>query len=161
MSDWNRSSKECTLENLKAENRSGIQKHIESYNLGPILDDRLMCIETSSEKKKKGLFGGGGDSRVVASIVLTPRWLIWAVTGDKSGTGMLSAQLRDAVITDYAESSFNKMVPDNGIQVTAIFTGTFAGSPTEKGTMFIPLGDEAVGQRFKQAVIQAAQEAKK
>jgi len=160
MSDWNRNSKECTLESLKAENMAAIQNHLATYNLGPILDDYLICIETTSEKKKKGLFSSG-DKQVIVSAIVTPRWLVWAVSGDKSGTGTLSTQLRDAVITDYVDSAFFKMVPDNGIQVTATFTGTFAGSPTEKGTMFIPMGDEAVSQNFKETVIKAAQEAKK
>ena len=161
MGDWNRTTKECALESLNSDNMAAIKKHLESYNLGPILDDYLMGIETTSEKKKKGLFGGGGDSRVIVSAIVTPRWLIWAVAGDKSGTGTLSTQLRDAAVTDYASSEFYKMVPDNGIQVTAPFTGSFAGSPTERGTMFIPLGDEPVTQRFKETVIHAAQEAKK
>jgi hypothetical protein len=160
MGDWNRTSKECTLESFRAENIIEIKKHLDTYNLGPILDNSLMCVETVSDKKKKGLFGGG-DSRVVVSIVLTPRWLVWAVSGDKTGTGVLSAQLRDASITDYASSEFYKMVPDNGIQVTAAFTGTLAGSTAERGTMFIPLGDESVAQRFKEMVIKAAQESKK
>lgn len=161
MGDWNRTSKECTLQSLKPENLAAIQKHIETYNLGSILDDYLGCIETTSGKKKKGLFGGGGDSRVVVSAVVTPRWLVWAVSGDKTGTGSLSTQLRDAVVTDYASSSFYNMVPDNGVQVTATFTGTFAGSPTEKGTMFLPMGEEAISQRFKEILIQATQDAKK
>ena len=161
MGDWNRTSKECTPESLNSENMAAIRKHLETYNLGPILDDYLLCIETTSEKKKKGLFGGGGDKQVIVSVIVTPRWLVWAVTGDKSGTGTLSTQLRDAVITDYTKSDFFKMVPDNGIQVTATFTGTFAGSPTESGTMFIPTGDEAITQRFKKTVIHAVQESKK
>ena len=161
MGDWIRTSKECTLESLMIENMAAIKKHLETYNLGPILDDYLMCIETTSEKKKKGLFGGGGDSRVIVSAIVTSHWLVWAISGDKTGTGALSSQLREAVITDYAKNEFYKMVPDNGIQVTATFTGTFASSPTEKGTMFIPLGEEHVSQRFKETVINAAQDAKK
>jgi hypothetical protein len=146
---------------MDPKNNAAIKRHLETYTLGPILDDYLMCIETTSEKKKKGFFGGGGDSRVVVSAIVTPRWLVWAVDGDKSGTGTLSTQLREAVIADYANSDFYRMVPDNGIQVTATFTGTFAASPTERGTMFIPFGDESIAQRFKETVIQAAQEAKK
>jgi len=161
MGDWNRTSKECTLESITPENMAAIAKHLETNNLGPILDDYLSCIETTSEKKKKGLFGVGGDSRVLVSAILTPRWLVWAVNGNKTGIGVLSTQLRDATATDYAISEFNKMVPDNGIQVTATFTGSFAGSPSDRGLMFIPLGEETFTQRFKEAVIHAAQEAKK
>jgi hypothetical protein len=33
-----------------------IQKHLALYNLGAILSDALMCVQTDSEKAKKGLF---------------------------------------------------------------------------------------------------------
>ena len=159
MGEWNRSSQDCTLETFNPENRAAILKHVETNNLGSILEDELMCIETISEKKKKGLFSGG-DHQVIVSVVLTARWLVWAIQGDKSGIGVLSTQLCDAVVRDYAASEFFKLVPDTGIQVTAPFIGTFAGSPSEQGTLFIPLGEESIAHRFKDQLVQAAQKAK-
>jgi hypothetical protein len=54
-----------------------------------------MCIQTDSEKIKKGLFGGA---------VLTPRWLLWAVSGTKTQAAVLSALLVDVIVQDYAQT---------------------------------------------------------
>jgi hypothetical protein len=50
MSDWKRVTKEIPVENLMPEMATEIKKHIELYNLGPILSDALMCIQSESEK---------------------------------------------------------------------------------------------------------------
>ena len=50
MSDWKRVTKEIPFENLMPEMAVEIKKHIELYNLGPILSDALMCIQSESEK---------------------------------------------------------------------------------------------------------------
>ncbi len=73
MSDWKRTTHEVTLEQLPSDMKAEIQRHIERYNLGDILSDALMCIQTNSEKIKKGLFGGGiiSDNRYVV-ILLGP-----------------------------------------------------------------------------------------
>ena len=82
MSDWKRTTKEVSPENLPPEMIAAINKHIEQHNLGPILTDALMCIQTDSEKTKKGLFGGAETVRM--GVVFTPRWLVWAVSGTKT-----------------------------------------------------------------------------
>ena len=46
MSEWKRKTKEVSLDNLSSEIRDAIQEHLEQYNLGPILSDALMCIQT-------------------------------------------------------------------------------------------------------------------
>lgn len=57
MPDWQRSTREVSLEGLMPEIVSAVNAHIELYNLGPILADTLTCIQTDSVKSKKGLFG--------------------------------------------------------------------------------------------------------
>lgn len=58
MSDWKRTTKEVTLDGLHPELITAIRSHVEKYNLGDILSDALMCIQTDSEKINKGFFGG-------------------------------------------------------------------------------------------------------
>jgi len=154
MSDWKRRTKEVSVEALPADTREAIQGHIEKYNLGPILSDALMCIQTDSEKTKKGLFGGVETVQIGA--VVTPHWLIWATTGTKMKTTVLAAQLKDVVVQDYAQTSFMKMIPDSGINVTGKFMDI-----SENSSAFIGLEDNTAGNRFKEIVIQAAQGAKK
>lgn len=153
MSDWKRATREVQFENLMPEMVAEIKKHIELYNLGPVLSDALMCVQTDSEKAKKGLFGSA--EIVHQGVVLTPRWIVWTVGGTKAKTAVLSAQLKDVVIMDYAQTQFAKMVPDTGIEVSGKFTDV-----SENGSAFIGLDESVAGKKFKETVIQAVQDAK-
>ena len=154
MSDWKRSTKEVPFDSLMPEMVEEVRKHIELYNLGPILSDALMCIQTDSEKARKGLFGSA--ETVQQGVVLTPRWMGGVVGGTKAKMAVLSAQLKDVVIRDYAQTQFAKMVPDNGIEVSGRFTDV-----TEDSSSFIGLEEGTVGKKFKEMAIRAAQDAKK
>lgn len=154
MSEWKRTTQEVTLETLPVEIATAIQRHVEEHNLGPILDDARMWIQTSSEKLKKGLFG---DTQAVQmAAVITPRWLVWSVDEPKTEAAVLSAQLIDVTVQDYAQTPLAEMVPDSGIQVNGLFTG--AG---ESASAFIGLDEGAAGNKFKKMVIEAAAAAKK
>lgn len=155
MSDWKRSTREVTFEQLPSDLKAEILKHIELYNLGDILSDAQMWIQTDSEKAKKGLFGSAESVRQCA--VVTARWLVWVVSGTKTPEpAALSALLTDIVIQDYADTQFAKMVPDSGIQVNGKFTDV-----SENASAFIGLEENAVGKQFKETVIAAVQDAKK
>lgn len=153
MPDWKRSTREMSFEQLSADIKAEIQKHIELYNLGDNLSDTLMCIETNSEKAKKGLFGAAQSVRQCA--IVTPRWLVWVVRDAKSPTA-LSAFLGDIVIQDYADTPFVGMVPDSGIQVSGKFTDA-----SENASAFLGLEENEAGKKFKEVVIRAVQDAKK
>jgi hypothetical protein len=161
MGEWNRSTRQITIDRLRPEIDRAIQAHLETYNLGQILDGYLICIETISEKKKKGLFGGGGDKTVVVSAVLTPGWLVWGVSGDKSGTAALSAQLKEMVVTDYANSPGYKLLPDSGVEISGVFTGRVGMQGSQRVSTFIGLGEEPAANEFKEALFQAVQAVKR
>jgi hypothetical protein len=153
VSDWKRTTKEVPLEALRPEIATAIQKHIEQYNLGSVLSEVLMCVQTDSEKAKKGLFGRA--ETVSVSVWLTPRWLMWAIRGSDELATVFSAQLRDIVVQDYAQTQFAKMIPDIGIEVSGRFTDA-----TESASAFIGLDDGLAGNKFRELLIQAVQEAK-
>ena len=165
MPEWKRSTKEVSLESLPSELASAIQQHIERYNLGPVLSDALMCIQTDSEKTKKGLFGGAQTVQMFA--VITPRWIVWTVIQPTLAPALsarrsageptvLSAQLIHVTVQDYAQTPFVKMVPDSGLQVSGMFTDA-----SESASAFIGLDGGVAGQKFRDAVIKAAAAAKK
>ena len=154
MSDWKRKTQEVSFESLLPEMIAAINKHIEQYNLGPILSDSIMCIHTDSVKAKKGLFGR--EETVYTGAVITPRWLVWGTSGTKTETTVLSAQLKDILVQDYAQTEFAKVIPDSGMNVTGKFTDV-----SENSTAFIGLGEGATGDKFKETVIKAVQDAKK
>lgn len=153
MSDWNRSTRELAFDQFSNEIKTEIHRHIELYNLGNILSDTLMSIETDSAKKRKVFFGAAASVRQCA--IVTPRWLIWAVHDSKSHA-VLSALLKDVTIQDYADTPLVKMVPDSGIQVTGKFTDV-----SENASAFLGLEENAAGKKFKEVVIRAVQDAKK
>jgi hypothetical protein len=153
MSDWKRTTREVAFEQFSEDVKTEIQRHIRLYNLGEILEDALICIETDSEKPKKGLFGSAESVRQCA--IVTPHWLVWSVRDQKS-LAALSALLRDIVLQDYGDTPLAKMLPDSGIQVTGKFTDV-----SENASAFLGLEANAVGEKFKDVVIRAVQYAKK
>ena len=154
MSDWKRQTREVTLETLPREMASAIQWHIEQYNLGPILSEALMYIQTDSEKLKKGLFDSAEIVQMAA--IVTPRWLVWSVDEPGKNAAVLLAQLIHVTVQDYAQTPFAKMVPDSGVQVNGMFTD--AG---ESASAFIEADEGTAGQKFRQILIKAAVDAKK
>ncbi|HET6821179.1 MAG TPA: hypothetical protein VFH34_00955 [Anaerolineales bacterium] len=154
MPDWKRRTKEVSIDNLPPDTREAIQQHIEQYNLGPILSDALICIQTDSEKAKKGLFGKAEIVQMTA--IVTPRWLLWSVDQPDKNPAVLSAQLIHITVQDYSQTPFAKMVPDSGVEVSGVFTDA-----SEAASAFIGLDESAAGQTFRQTLIQAAADAKK
>jgi len=156
MGDYNRSTIEIKLADFPLEISNALNKHIELYNLGPILNDALICVETNSEKIKKGLFSGPGPKSVKVTVILTPRWLLQIVKLDNNAVFARSAQLTDIVVVDYEKSPFYSKIPDTGVQVTGRFT-----DESESSTSFIGLGKDAAGEKFTAMLMEAAQKAKK
>ena len=154
MPDWKRQTKEVPIENLPPEVASAIQTHIARYNLGPVLSDALISVQTHSEKSKKGLFGKAEVVEMTA--IVTPRWLIWSVDQPAKNAVVLSTQLIHVTVQDYSQTSFAKMIPDSGVEVTGMFTDA-----SESVSAFLGLDEGMAGQKFRQILIQAAADAKK
>ena len=89
-------------------------------------------------------------------MILTPRWLVWSVEQPNARAAVISAQLTHVTIQDYAQTSFVKLIPDSGIQVTGLFTNAGEGA-----SAFIGLEENVAGNRFKDLTIKTAQDAKK
>jgi hypothetical protein len=157
MGHYIRSTQEIPFEGISPDVTEAIRKYIEKHNLGDILNGSAHCILSNNEKIKKGLFGGGpGPKSLVQVTILTDRWLILADRVDQNAIYIKSMQLRDIVVEDYEKSSFYAMAPDTGMSITGIFTDA-----SEKGTIFLPLGNDPAGEKMKGKLIQAVQAAKK
>lgn len=154
MSDWKRATREVRFEDLLPEMMTALHHHTQQYNLGPILSDTLMCIQTDSERPKKGLLAKAETVQMVALV--TPRWLLWAIRQPNAKVAVLSAQLSHMTLQNYDQTSFAKMIPDSGIEVNGIFTDA-----SESASAFLGLGEDVAGKTFRETVIRAAQDAKK
>ncbi len=155
MGDWMRATCDCTFEGLPAEMSAAINKHVELHSLGLALPDFIACVETTSRKVRQGLFGGG-DKSVQTGLLLAPGWLLWAIRADNPQVTVMSARLTDITVQDYAATSFARMVPDSGIEITGLFTAV-----PERGSAFIGLDEGSPARQFKQQLIDAVQAAKK
>jgi len=156
MGDYNRFTKEITFESITPDVMQSINTYIEKHNLGDILENVSLCILSTSEKIKKGLFSGAGPKLLVQTVLLTDRWLVLADRVDQNAIYIRTMQLRDITVEDYEKSQFHAMIPDSGVNISGIATDT-----TKKGTVFLPLGKDATGEKFKSALIEAVQAAKK
>ena len=152
MGDYNRSTKEIAFGNIPANVTKSIQTYIEKHNLGDIIANPVMCIVSTSEKLKKGLFSGPSPKLLIQTAILTDRWLILSDNVDQNALYIKSMQLRDITVEDYEKSQFYKMIPDTGMNVNGRFTDA-----SEMGSIFLPLGKDAVGEKFKSTLIEAVQ----
>ena len=152
MSEWKRTTKEVPFEQLPDEMVEAIRRHIDQYNLGPVLADALMCIQTDSVKK--GFLGKMETVRM--GVIATPRWLIWSVGQPGAKPTALSGQLINVTVQDYAQTPFAKMVHDSGVEVSGMFTDA-----NESASAFIGLDESEVGKKFRLIAIKAAADAKK
>jgi hypothetical protein len=149
MGDYLRTTRECTLGNLKPASVTAIRTHIEKYELGNVEASALMCCETTSTKQKKGLLGGKAEV-IVVSMILTPQWLIWASGKENESPGVLSARLRDIQVQDYEKSDMYKLMQDTGLNVSGLRTDA-----VDLGSTFIGLGPEPAAQKFRSMVKEA------
>jgi hypothetical protein len=149
MGDYVRTTSECEFEDLHPLLASAIRHHIDRYELGDIERSALMCCETTSTKKKKGLFGGKTEV-IRTGVVVTPRWLIWASGKEGEVPGVLSARLQHIRVQDYEKSELYKMMQDTGLNVLGLRTGS-----NDLGSVFIGLGPEPAAQKLREVLREA------
>jgi hypothetical protein len=152
MGPYARKTRSLRLEILPADFRQALQAHQDEYNLGSILNDYLDCVETVSDKRKKGLFKGPGDQQVTSYAILTPIWLVYAAKGDSGFISVLSVPLAEVVAEDYAQSPYYAKIQDNGFHITGAFTGRVGMHSQRRITIFLPLGEERDAKNFGQAL---------
>ncbi len=152
MSDYTRSTRECTLEQLRPELRRAILEHARSCGMGNLADDILGCCETKSEKKPGGFFSGwfksNADQIIYTGALFTAEWLVWARSGDVSGTHVTAARLADIQARPFA----SLLVRDNGLEIFG-----YVGDAKSRVRGYIGMGPEPAAQVFCQGVQQAAE----
>ena len=161
MGEWDRSTKSLLIAQIRQEHMQAIQEHIEAYDLKNVLDDVLICIETNASKKKKKLFGGGIPDHTTQIAIVTRRWLVIGAQGENTGSfGVLTIQLKDAILKDYKDEPAYRLIPDEGVNVTGPFTGRIGFEHNAYITSFIGLGAEPAAKEFKETLFEAITKAK-
>jgi hypothetical protein len=148
MSDYTRSTIECSVRQLRPELRRAIDEYFEKHTLGDTETETVLCCETVSERKEPNwlasLLGEKAGSPVYTATLLTATELIWArgeLQGDIIVTG---ADLKFIRANPYTSMFIN----DTGLQISGII-----GSGTMSG--YIGMGPEPAAQNFCEEVQQA------
>jgi hypothetical protein len=153
MGDYIRTTRAGPLDTLAPALAAALRAHAAEYQLGDLSGPGVMCWETTSTKKKKGLFARQPEV-ILTGIVLAPPMLLWAAGQAGEKPAVLSARLRDVQVQDYEQSSMHKLVADTGLNINGLRTDT-----PSAGTAFIGLGPEPAAQQFRAALADAAAKA--
>jgi hypothetical protein len=148
-----RSTRECTFANLRPELVTAIRKHIEKYKLGEIESSLLICCETTSTNQKTGLFANGTEITITGMFVTT-HFLVWTGGKERGKPVVRSALLRNIDVQDFENTAMYRVYPDSGMNITGRYTDV-----TKQGQAFIGLGADSAGEKFRQVLQHAIQEA--
>ena len=147
MSKTIRSTRTCTVTQLKPAVLRGIREYFKAHELGDPETEIIACCETVTERKSSGglgdLLNPGSDRITYTGLVLTVRELVWAFADEGAEAPVVGADLID-INAQMTVSLFSKEV---GLQVAGLIGGA-------KGNVrgVIGLGPEPDAQQFCDAV---------
>ena len=154
MGEYLRSTRKCSFDDFKPEIREKMMHQVESYDLGDIVSEALICCETLSERKKKSLFGkdrGLTGEKQYTDIMVTPRFLIWGIADIRSTFSIWARLSSLDEVKDYRDTFFSDKVDDTGMSIH----GFLADAP-ERDYSFIGLGEgDAASEEFKEVLLDA------
>jgi hypothetical protein len=90
--------------------KAALRAHGTKYGLADIESDILMCCETISGYKKKGLFGG--IKITLSAVYVMPKWLVWVDSNDRNDAGACTAQRQHMDVRDYQTTASYRITPD-------------------------------------------------
>jgi hypothetical protein len=150
MSDYNRTTRECPVNELHPELLRAIQSYFLECQLGDLEAETLLCCETVSEKKPSNRLVSWlkdeRDTTIYAGMLLTSQRLIWVRRGDQSGTLLNAANLKEIQVKAYT-SLFTK---DTGLEIFG-----YLGHSNSNVRGYIGMGTELAAQIFCEEVRKA------
>lgn len=143
MSNYTRTTRECSVKELRPELLQAVQKYFQEHKLGYLESEALLCCETTSTKKKinpwMDRLTGEVDTTIYLGMLFTSEWLIWVRSGDQSGTQLTATDLAQASVSVY-KSLFTK---DMNLDIFGYIQGA---KRFMRGT--IAMGPEPIVQKF-------------
>ncbi|SBT89788.1 hypothetical protein GA0115233_101242 [Streptomyces sp. DI166] len=155
---YRRTSRLCSIEALDSRLRAAVLAAAEVEHLDEALETLIACVETHSvPRRRPGLLthvmGRGLRHQTLSAGVLLPRHLLIAVTDLRSGTTTAHAvELADVTVTDADQYG----VVDGGVTVLGRWSGM-----SETASLYVGLGADEAGGRFKELLHQAVARAKR
>jgi hypothetical protein len=153
MSDYIRTTRECSVDQLRPELFQALRDFFQERELGDVESDAL-CCETISRKKNEStvasLLGESPDTTIYTGMVLTSQFFIWVHQGDHTGIRLNAANLGD-IKAEIHPALFTK---DFGLEIVGYISDT-----RSRVRGYIGMGTEPAAQKFCEAVKQAALQA--
>ena len=147
-----RKTRICTLDTLDEDLKSAIHAHALNHGLNDLESNVLMCCETLSVRQKKGF--SGGIRTTLSAVYVTPKWLVWADSTDRSDASVGASQLIDVDIWDDRAMIGYSITADEGLNITGLYT-----VKNKKGMAFIALDSNPNGRKFRQVLEEALSKA--
>lgn len=149
---YQRASHACDLVGMTPELADAIKAWADENERTPLLAEAVAGCETASTLAKRGLSDllHHAPRRQLHGMLLTLKWLIWATKMDDDQPFVVSVRLAEAELSDYGKSPEYAIMPDDGLHVFG-----HIGYSSERGTVFLGLGDDPDGNAFKEKVLAA------
>jgi hypothetical protein len=147
---FERTSRACDLVGMTPELADAIKAWAEENERTPLLAEVIAGCETASKPLKRSLIGGllGASKPQLTGMLLTPKRLIWSTKAGDDSPYVVSVKLADAEVRDYQKQPEFALAPDDGVQVFG-----FIGFSSERGTVFLGLGEDPDGHDFKEKLL--------
>ena len=150
MSEYIRTTRECSLSQLHPELLQAIRDYFQEHKLGHLEAETLLCCETISRKKNTAKmiswWSGKSDTIIYVGMLLTSQWLIWVRHGDQSGTLLNAANLKH-IRAEFYTFPFSR---DSGLEIVG-----YIGDTNERVRGYIGMGADLAAQKFCEEVKQA------
>ncbi|MFN8384491.1 MAG: hypothetical protein U0V02_21315 [Anaerolineales bacterium] len=150
MSEFNRTTRECPVNQLHPEVFRELKNYFQEKNLGDLETETVSCCETVSTKNRSGglfsLLSPSVDTTIHTGVVLTSQWLVWVRSGDKSGTLLSAANLNNISVSMYKSMFVN----DTGLEIIG-----YIGDSKLVIRGYVGMGPEPATQKFCDEVKQA------
>lgn len=147
-----RKTRACTLDTLDEDLKTAIRAHAMQHELNDLESNILMCCETISVRQKRGFWGG--IRTTLSAVYLTPKWLVWADSTDRSDASVGASQLIHVDLWDYQTTSIFPITFDEGLNITGRYT-----DKSKTGIVFIVLDSNTDGRKFRQLLAEVLNKA--
>ncbi len=155
MFGYTRTSRTCPVNQIHSSLSQGVRDFFQTHQVGDPDTVTFLCCETiawrDAPPRLISWLDGNYDTKIYLAMVLTPDWLVWARSGDQTGSVVTGAKLQVIKVKAFVRRNSKDMELE--------ITGFIAGSK-EYVRGNLEMGPEPAAQKFCDAVLQAVNEAK-
>jgi hypothetical protein len=150
MGDYTRSTRECSVGQVRPELLRALEEYFQKNSLGDLEAETLLCCETVSEKKEMGRLvtwlGGKAEPLVYTAMLLTSTHLVWARGSQQTSINVNAADLKFIRVKPFA----SLFITDSGLEISGLL-----GNTRGMALGYIGMGPEPITQKFCDEVRQA------